>query len=40
MIHGRWRSARVADGYIDESAEIQLKLQAFQMAMGLKPKTK
>ena len=30
MTHGRWRSLQVADGYIDESVEIQLRLQAFQ----------
>ena len=29
MVHGRWRSAIVADGYIDESVNIQQCLQIF-----------
>ena len=28
--HGRWRSERVADGYIDESINVHLKLRAFR----------
>lgn len=28
--HGRWKSEKVADGYIDDSINIQLKLQALQ----------
>ena len=30
--HGRWRSAQVADGYIDESIDIRLHLAAIQCA--------
>lgn len=32
QIQGRWKSSRVADGYIDESINIHLQLQAMQYA--------
>ena len=30
--HGRWRSDKIADGYIDESISVRLRLQAFKLA--------
>ena len=37
--HGRWKGDRVADGYIDDSINVHLKLRAFQtvLAAGLLP---
>lgn len=30
--HGRWKSMKVADSYIDESVEVQLQVDAFKKA--------